>query len=847
MKKIFLLLVLTGSYCYGQLTSSTPYTIPSDWGPPVFYDNFNNPTLDTQKWKAQNGENRWLQEQVFQPDEVTIKDNALVLSIDKNPDGFLNGSTKFKNGNGNVAKYSAGEVLSKQNFMYGYFEAKIKLPSGKGTFAAFWLFPNYREREIHPNSVGFGGFYPEEIDIIEQVSIEQEDPFDYNHTYSSHIYDVNMFWDNQASNKPYFFTSLGSCGDIGGSWHRYAVKWDIFKQEFFIDGELVYTIDLWNRNSHSESINLVLTNAIKTNTSDPTQNPEDNLDENDNIETDNTIINGKTVLFPDPDTNDIEDEKVQVDWVKVYQQKKYQNPVVWASGKSDKLGIFNLEKTWNKFDTFITGNFIPETNNDDDEILSFSSDGLNSALQRLTNRLTITTKDIRTNDQVINTYNDVWSVEKLEDEIPADEIISGYTLNNWFTPDALAHTNYAVGNFDGAAGDELFLSNKSTLYAVIIKFDPDQAPGNTYNYNELYVNSGNNQIDAISGTGSVTLPLHTDDKFIAGNFNGGANDNLLWINHSNNTIWLLTYNTTNSQWTRINSNNKLTTTTSTQWNLNSNDEYLAEDFDGDGKDELLCINKLTKKVRLYAYSANAWSLIWDNSTTAYPNKINEWVIGLGDDYLAGKFLGNGNQLLCTNRDGGYAHLYEFNVVNGIVQCKTKQLNEQPYKIPQQFRILKYNFADKGATPATVNLKTTLLSVERFMYPTWTKYDTVIPADKVPCKYHITLTSFNDLLSNTVFSRPANIEETVQNGTVLNEADVLIYPNPADNLLNIHLGEYTSGSYKIFDILGKEIEKAKFASTDNLLISLSPKMQEGTYSIKLNYGSRVITKKFIIKR
>lgn len=55
--------------------------------------------------------------------------------------------------------YTSGMIRSRQTFRYGYFEARIKLPPGRGLFPAFWLNSDYDEK---------GNLdWPPEIDILE--------------------------------------------------------------------------------------------------------------------------------------------------------------------------------------------------------------------------------------------------------------------------------------------------------------------------------------------------------------------------------------------------------------------------------------------------------------------------------------------------------------------------------------------------------------------------------------------------------------------------------------------------------------------------------------------------------
>ena len=66
--------------------------------------------------------------------------------------GAFENDVDIKNGNQVSLRYLTSAVWSKQQFKYGYFEARCKSPSGKGLWPAFWL---------------YGGFPNEEIDFME--------------------------------------------------------------------------------------------------------------------------------------------------------------------------------------------------------------------------------------------------------------------------------------------------------------------------------------------------------------------------------------------------------------------------------------------------------------------------------------------------------------------------------------------------------------------------------------------------------------------------------------------------------------------------------------------------------
>lgn len=100
----------------------------------VFEDNFNGDQLDTQKWGFRL-DNKMLSTQ--QPQNVSVKGGNLEIAMRKD-------YVRKKN-------YTAGGVISKQTFVYGYYEARFKTPPVEGWHTAFWSmkhsFPGQSKRQ----------------------------------------------------------------------------------------------------------------------------------------------------------------------------------------------------------------------------------------------------------------------------------------------------------------------------------------------------------------------------------------------------------------------------------------------------------------------------------------------------------------------------------------------------------------------------------------------------------------------------------------------------------------------------------------------------------------------------
>ena len=119
----------------------------------------------------------------------------------------------FKEGD----KVYSGRVYANvsSGWRYGYFEASIKLPSGKGTWPAFWMMP-----------VDFAAWpHDGEIDIMEEVG------FHANYTSSSiHCESYNHVNGTQKTRERH-------CPKAEGDFHLYALEWTENYIRTFVDGE----------------------------------------------------------------------------------------------------------------------------------------------------------------------------------------------------------------------------------------------------------------------------------------------------------------------------------------------------------------------------------------------------------------------------------------------------------------------------------------------------------------------------------------------------------------------------------------------------------------------------------
>jgi len=199
MKK-FKLLILSILSCIVIQVNAQDYTL-------VFSEEFDSTTLDPLKWNIQSGYAANQEKQYYSTGYQNIRiENGILIITGKKEQAEV--SDRF---------YTSGRINTKGKgyIKYGKVEARISLPSGAGTWPAFWMMP---ETNVY-------GGWPKsgEIDIMEHIGS--------NPTMISHAV--------HTSNKN---------GSIGNNWynrqtlttaennfHTYSIIWGADDIKFYID------------------------------------------------------------------------------------------------------------------------------------------------------------------------------------------------------------------------------------------------------------------------------------------------------------------------------------------------------------------------------------------------------------------------------------------------------------------------------------------------------------------------------------------------------------------------------------------------------------------------------------
>jgi beta-glucanase (GH16 family) len=109
---------------------------------------------------------------------------------------------------------------------YGYFEVEAKLPKGKGTWPAFWLFNHIgaRRPEIDVMEAYAGGVAPWGK-VVNGVAVP--------------TMFATTVWKDQGVQAGMFKEATG---DLSAAFHKYGMRWEPGRLTFFFDGKQYYTL-----------------------------------------------------------------------------------------------------------------------------------------------------------------------------------------------------------------------------------------------------------------------------------------------------------------------------------------------------------------------------------------------------------------------------------------------------------------------------------------------------------------------------------------------------------------------------------------------------------------------------
>ena len=166
----------------------------------VFSDEFNGTELDRKKWfHAYNS----------LPERLKLKDGKLVITADWNRE---------------KTRVNSASIYTYQDFLYGYFEARVKFRKESGWWSAFWLCT------LSPSNAFLDGF---EIDIYEDYYLRAKAPGGKPGDTLDH--NLHLFAGGGLKSWNYHSKLPGSIDDF----YVIGCKWTPFEISYYMNGKLM--------------------------------------------------------------------------------------------------------------------------------------------------------------------------------------------------------------------------------------------------------------------------------------------------------------------------------------------------------------------------------------------------------------------------------------------------------------------------------------------------------------------------------------------------------------------------------------------------------------------------------
>jgi beta-glucanase (GH16 family) len=189
----------------------------------IFQDNFDGSRLDATKWSTGypygnlDGHNAYMS-----PDHVKVRAGHLILtgSNYRHPDAP---DTFTPDENTYTIDYTSGAIHNrgKVSLGYGYVEARMKMPSMKGAWPAFWLLRNDND-------------WPPEIDVVEAPVTRDFDLRKYHYTYH---------YGPSKNDRDSVGGALVRGPNFSEGFHTFGTAWTESYIEWYLDDRLVERIE----------------------------------------------------------------------------------------------------------------------------------------------------------------------------------------------------------------------------------------------------------------------------------------------------------------------------------------------------------------------------------------------------------------------------------------------------------------------------------------------------------------------------------------------------------------------------------------------------------------------------
>jgi beta-glucanase (GH16 family) len=190
----------------------TPIAVPDGWKL-VWHDEFDAPEIDRANWNFDEGAGGWgngeAQFYTSRPENARIESGVLIIEARQE---------KYEGSYYTSARLKTQDL---REFQYGRIEARLKVPSGAGTWPAFWMLGSSFNGKNWPDCG--------EIDIMEYVGREPDLVIGTAHGpgYSGAL--GLSKWNRQEYN-------------ISDAFHTYAIEWQPGQVQWYYDGAEYFTV-----------------------------------------------------------------------------------------------------------------------------------------------------------------------------------------------------------------------------------------------------------------------------------------------------------------------------------------------------------------------------------------------------------------------------------------------------------------------------------------------------------------------------------------------------------------------------------------------------------------------------
>lgn len=205
----------------------------------IFEDEFEGNSLDEDNWDVYVGVPRdpyfTSQKAWHQKENIVVNNGSLKIITRHEYKPNMQYIVSYNPLTYNISNfdYTSGELWSKRKFLFGKYEARVKIPKGWGLWPAFWLYGN--------------GHYGNEIDVFEYWNEErQQDIAKIQHMTVHYDYDHDGIVE-QMHYKKMHYKKIHN--DMSSEYHIYTLIYLPGYIKWLVDGNTIYEYDRYFYNT----------------------------------------------------------------------------------------------------------------------------------------------------------------------------------------------------------------------------------------------------------------------------------------------------------------------------------------------------------------------------------------------------------------------------------------------------------------------------------------------------------------------------------------------------------------------------------------------------------------------